>query len=162
MERLRDGKRLARRDTPIQFRQLGFLLLYLLEAELKELQIKVELLSEDAECYVHGFRNEYMQVVVNVLMNARDVLRERHVPNPRIGIRIFCSQGHSVVMVNDNGGGIAAEVFDKIFDPYFTTKGPEQGTGIGLFMSKNIIEKSMGGTLTVENGEEGAEFRIEV
>lgn len=136
--------------------------LYLLEAELKELQIKVEVLSEDAECYVHGFRNEYMQVVVNVLMNARDVLRERNVPTPQIGIRIFCDHGHSVVIVTDNGGGIAPEVFDKIFDPYFTTKGPEQGTGIGLFMSKNIIEKSMGGTLTVKNGEEGAEFRIEV
>jgi signal transduction histidine kinase len=59
-------------------------------------------------------------------------------------------------------GGIPEEIFDKIFDPYFTTKGPQKGTGVGMFMSKNIIEKNMGGRLSVRNTDNGAEFRIEV
>jgi signal transduction histidine kinase len=59
-------------------------------------------------------------------------------------------------------GGIPEEIIDKIFDPYFTTKGPQKGTGVGLFMSKSIIEKNMGGRLAVRNAADGAEFRIEV
>jgi len=66
------------------------------------------------------------------------------------------------VTVADNGGGIPAEIISKIFDPYFTTKGPQGGTGIGLFMSKAIIEKNMGGSLAARNSAQGAEFRIAV
>lgn len=57
---------------------------------------------------------------------------------------------------------IPDEIINKVFDPYFTTKGPQVGTGIGLFMSKTIIEKNMGGRLTVRNTNTCAEFRIEV
>ncbi|HTP65419.1 MAG TPA: ATP-binding protein [Geobacteraceae bacterium] len=64
--------------------------------------------------------------------------------------------------IADNGGGIPAEIMGRVFDPYFTTKELGKGTGIGLFMSKTIIEKSMGGRLTVRNVDGGAEFRIEV
>ena len=67
-----------------------------------------------------------------------------------------------MLTIADNAGGIPEEIMDKIFDPYFTTKGPDKGTGIGLFMSKTIIEKNMNGTLGVRNTEQGAEFRIEV
>jgi signal transduction histidine kinase len=67
-----------------------------------------------------------------------------------------------VVTIADNAGGIPEEIMGKIFDPYFTTKGPQTGTGVGLFMSKTIIEKNMGGSLTVRNTANGAEFRIEV
>ena len=62
----------------------------------------------------------------------------------------------------DNAGGIREEIIDKIFEPYFTTKGPQQGTGVGLFMSKTIIEKNMGGRLSARNIAGGAEFRIEI
>jgi signal transduction histidine kinase len=66
------------------------------------------------------------------------------------------------VTVADNAGGIAEGIIDKIFEPYFTTKGPNRGTGVGLFMSKMIIENNMEGKLTVRNSAVGAEFRIEV
>ena len=68
----------------------------------------------------------------------------------------------AVVSISDNAGGIPEEIIGKIFDPYFTTKGPQLGTGVGLFMSKAIIEKNMNGRLTAQNTAEGAEFRIEV
>jgi PAS domain S-box-containing protein len=109
-----------------------------------------------------GFPNEYSQVLLNILLNARDALVGNHVQDARISIRSFAQGGRSVVTITDNAGGIADEHIDKVFDAYFTTKGPEKGTGIGLYMSKTIIEKSMGGRLTVLNSGGGAEFRIEV
>jgi PAS domain S-box-containing protein len=109
-----------------------------------------------------GFPNEYSQVLLNILVNARDAFVGNHVEDARISIRSFAQGGRSVVTITDNAGGIADEHVDKLFEAYFTTKGPEKGTGIGLYMSKTIIEKSMGGRLTVLNTERGAEFRIEV
>lgn len=64
--------------------------------------------------------------------------------------------------IRDNAGGISEEVIERIFDPYFTTKKAGKGTGIGLSLSKTIIEQNMAGRLTVENGESGAVFRIEL
>jgi PAS domain S-box-containing protein len=109
-----------------------------------------------------GFPNEYSQVLLNIMMNARDVLTENRVDDALISIRTFTEGGRSVVTITDNGVGIPDEIIDKLFDPYFTTKGPDKGTGIGLFMSKTIIEKNMGGRLTVRNTGQGAEFRIEI
>ena len=135
--------------------------LYLLDGELKELNVKVDVLCGE-ECHIDGYPNEYMQVIINIINNARDVVHERRVADPRIDIRLFHESGRSVVTIADNGGGIAPGILEQIFDPYFTTKSSEKGTGIGLFMSRNIIEHNMGGTLTVSNTREGAEFRIEV
>jgi C4-dicarboxylate-specific signal transduction histidine kinase len=108
-----------------------------------------------------GVPNEYSQVLLNILLNARDALIEHKVADALITIHSDAVGDKSVVTITDNAGGIAEEIMDKLFDAYFSTKG-EKGTGIGLFMSKTIIEKSMGGKLTVRNSEDGAEFRIEV
>jgi signal transduction histidine kinase len=109
-----------------------------------------------------GFPREYAQAFLNILMNARDALLERGLAEPRVNVRARMEEGRSVVTVSDNAGGIKEEIIDNIFDLYFTTKVNGLGTGIGLFISKNIIEKNMGGRLTVRNVEDGAEFRIEV
>jgi signal transduction histidine kinase len=66
------------------------------------------------------------------------------------------------VYIRDNCGGIAEDVIPRIFDPYFTTRSPDRGTGIGLYMSKVIIEQNMSGRLTARNLDRGAEFRVEV
>ena len=126
-----------------------------------QLEAEVEVFAED-ECFMEGSRNEYSQVIINILANAQDVFRECLVKNARITVRLFRQDGRSVVTIADNGGGIAGAIIDSVFDPYFTTKGPDKGTGLGLFMSKTIIEKSMNGALTVRNIPGGAEFRIEV
>jgi hypothetical protein len=108
-----------------------------------------------------GFPNEYSQVLLNILLNARDALIEHKVDHTLISIHSFAEGGKSVVTITDNAGGIPKEIINKLFDAYFSTKG-DKGTGIGLFMSKAIIEKSMGGKLTVRNTTDGAEFRIEI
>jgi two-component system, NtrC family, C4-dicarboxylate transport sensor histidine kinase DctB len=102
-------------------------------------------------------------VILNILLNARDAFLARKDDNPRlIAIEMFSEGGRAVVTIADNAGGIPEEILDKIFDPYFTTRGPDQGTGIGLYMSKIIIEKNIPGRLSARNTAEGAEFRIEV
>lgn len=111
---------------------------------------------------VNGYPNEFSQVLINILLNARDVLVERRVDNPLVTITIDGKAGKSAIAIADNGGGIPEDIMDKIFDPYFTTRGPDRGTGVGLFMSKTIIEKNMNGALTARNVGAGAEFRIEV
>jgi PAS domain S-box-containing protein len=126
-----------------------------------QLQAKVEVVAEE-EVFAEGARNEYSQVIINILANANDVFRERQVQEPHITLRLQRLGSRSVVSIADNGGGIPEEIMCKIFDPYFTTKAPDKGTGIGLFMSKTIIEQSMKGTLSAHNTSEGAEFRIEV
>jgi PAS domain S-box-containing protein len=135
--------------------------LSLLEGSLRNPLIDVEVIAQDDPA-IYGFPNEFAQVILNIMNNARDVFIERNVSDPKVNIRV-CSEGRCVVItVADNAGGIPENIVNKVFDPYFTTKGPQQGTGIGLFMSKVIIEKNMGGRLNVKNTVNGAEFRIEV
>lgn len=134
----------------------------LVEPSLKKLEIGVKLL-EKAEVEIDGYANEYSQVLLNLLINSRDAFEARGIAGERIIIVVIAREnGRSLVTVADNAGGVPEDVIDKIFDPYFTTKGPDKGTGIGLYMAKTIIEKNMGGKLTVHNAAEGAEFRIEV
>ncbi|KAB0666813.1 PAS domain S-box protein [Oryzomonas japonica] len=133
----------------------------LIDAALKNSYITTEL-HLDPDVTAVGYKNEYSQVLLNIISNAKDVLLERHVHEPRITIQAFRDNDLSVVTVHDNGGGIDESLCNKIFDPYFTTKGPDKGTGIGLYMSKVIIEKNMAGKLTALNHRDGAEFRIEL
>jgi|GEM_PF-860357 len=119
-------------------------------------------LDEEPDVCILGYPNEYSQMLINIINNAKDALLERKVPDPRIRIRIFHDNELGVVTIADNAGGIGADVLPKVFDPYFTTKEPGKGTGIGLYMSKVIVEKNMGGRLVARNVPDGAEFRIEM
>ncbi len=133
----------------------------LIKDSFMDMQIRIDI-HNDANLELTGFPNEYSQVLLNILANARDALQENRANGAKVTITISKDGEKGVVTIADNAGGIPEEVMDKIFEPYFTTKGPDKGTGIGLFMSKTIIEKNMNGRLTVRNAAEGAEFRIEV
>jgi PAS domain S-box-containing protein len=109
-----------------------------------------------------GYPKEYAQVLLNILGNARNALAERKIEKPRIALRAFSDGGRAVVTVTDNAGGIPATNLARIFEPYFTTRKQAGGTGVGLYMSKNIIEKNMAGKLSVANVDGGARFRIEL
>jgi PAS domain S-box-containing protein len=134
----------------------------LVDASFRELQIDVDISGAD-DIIIQGYPNEYSQVILNILMNARDAFQERAPSGPRtIRISLTRENMKTVLNITDNAGGIPGEVMEKIFDPYFSTKGPDKGTGLGLFMSKTIIEKNMSGRLSACNAGEGATFRIEV
>ena len=133
----------------------------LIEDSFRSQRIGIEVRT-DAGSTIYGFPNEYSHVLLNIIVNARDALLTGHRDDAGITITIGRGAERSLVTIADNGGGIPEDIIDKVFEPYFSTKGPEHGTGIGLFMSKTIIEKNMGGRLTVRNCGEGAEFRIEI
>ena len=134
--------------------------LSLLEGSLQPSKINIEIIPKD-DPVICGFQNEFAQVLINIVNNAKDALNERKISDPRVAINLFREKGSAIVTITDNAGGIPDEILEKVFDPYFTTKG-QQGTGVGLFMSKAIIEKNMGGRLSVRNVADGAEFRVEV
>ncbi|MBF0593276.1 MAG: PAS domain S-box protein [Nitrospirae bacterium] len=116
------------------------------------------------ELPVEGYPNEVKQVILNILSNSKDAIivrRNTETIHGHIDIA-FSKDGDSndiIVSIRDNGGGIPKDVIGRIFEPYYTTKGSE-GTGIGLYMSKTIIETNMGGSLTARNIDGGAEFVI--
>ena len=107
-----------------------------------------------------GYANQYSQVIINILNNARDVLVERKVPAPLISITARNDRNQAMVTVHDNGGGIDEAILPKIFDPFFTSKEQGKGTGIGLYMSKVIIEQNMSGSVSARNIHGGASFSI--
>ncbi len=108
------------------------------------------------------FPNELVQVVINILKNAQDVFLEREIETPVIELSGWENEKHLGFHISDNAGGIPNEILEKVFDPYFTTKQESDGTGLGLYMSKTIIEKHCHGTLLARNGGDGAVFQIEL
>ncbi|MBF0537010.1 MAG: PAS domain S-box protein [Nitrospirae bacterium] len=131
----------------------------ILSASLKDNFIDLRLQIED-DLSVNGYPNEFSQVLLNIVTNAKDFLLARVVREPFIAINTYRHNTRAVITVVDNAGGINEEIIDKVFDPYFTTKEQGKGTGIGLYMSKMIIEGHMGGLLTARNIDNGAEFCI--
>ena len=109
---------------------------------------------------INAYENEYSQVILNILTNAKDVLISRQIQNPKIIISINEKNDSIITTILDNAGGIENGYINHIFDPYFTTK--QKGSGIGLYMSKMIIESHFKGKIKVLNKEKGASFSIEV
>ncbi len=109
---------------------------------------------------INGHKNELLQVVLNILNNAKDALILNKTEDRKIFIDIKKEKSVKIIIC-DNGGGIKKDIIDKIFDPYFTTKHSSQGTGIGLYMSKKIIEQN-GGAIDVYNNCDGACFEIKL
>ncbi len=130
------------------------------EASLKSRDINLSL-HVKGDVHVEGYASEFAQVVLNLILNAKDALKSRNITEPQITIVITKDEESTVIKVSDNAKGIDPEVLLKVFEPYFSTK-KKSGTGLGLYMSKMIIEDNMGGKLSVENGKKGAVFCIKI
>jgi signal transduction histidine kinase len=125
--------------------------------EHNNIKIKTDL---DEHIKLSGHSNEFSQVVLNILSNAKDVLIDRNIKDKEVQISTFQKENNIFIEISDNAGGIPKGVIEKIFEPYFSTKEEGKGTGIGLYMSKTIVEENMDGKLSVRNNDNGAVFTI--
>ncbi len=121
--------------------------------------IKIESKIESrVQCY--GYAGEFKQVVLVLLNNAKDALINRNIHQAKIEVNLTVEDVLVIIKVSDNAGGMTKSVMQKIFEPYFTTKHKSQGTGLGLYMSRKIIEDKFNGKLDVKNLNGGTCFEI--
>jgi len=120
------------------------------------------ILDESYACHDRfvTYKNRVKQALLNIMKNAEDALVEKGVADPYVRLATYRRGEECILEISDNAGGIPKEIMEKIFDPYFSTKNERDGTGLGLYMSKVMIENHCGGKLEAENSEEGAIFRI--
>lgn len=108
------------------------------------------------------YKNELMQVILNILKNSEDNFVEKEMENKTIKINTKFEDNRHKIIISDNGGGIPKDILTKIFEPYFSTKKKKNGTGLGLYMSKTIVEEHHNGTLEVQNINNGVMFIIKI
>jgi signal transduction histidine kinase len=125
---------------------------------------KIEIIQTCTVCNhkikIHS--NELMQVILSILQNSLDNFIEKKTEGPQITITCKCDNDKVILVIGDNGGGIPEDILTKIFDPYFSTKSEKNGTGLGLYMSKLIIEEHHRGRVYAKNREGGVSFTIEL
>jgi two-component system, NtrC family, sensor kinase len=142
--------------------------LELLSAQFNSQNIKIIKDIENTE--INSYENELIQALINILNNARDELKDKELTNKLIFISSSKNESEVIIKIKDNAGGISKENINKIFEPYFTTKHKSQGTGIGLYMTEEIIVRHLKGEIEVKNDEFtyenssyiGAEFTIKI
>ena len=136
--------------------------LFIMESSLRDKNIKV-VMNIDNDVKIYGYESEFEQVILNIISNAKYALVKNKIKDPYIEISLEIDKNNFIKLyIKDNAGGIKIKPIEKIFEPYFTTKDTSSGTGIGLYMSKLIIEKNMGGVLKAYNEKNGAEFCIKI
>lgn len=141
--------------------------LHLMENSMLNNEIKVNLdLQEKIEIF--GYANELKQCLLNIFYNSKDALKKIKDENKLIFVKTYIKDKKAVITLTDSAGGISDKIMHKIFEAYFTTKGKEEGTGIGLHMTYKLIVDGMQGTINAKNVEfeyeekkyKGAEFKI--
>ncbi len=123
-----------------------------------DVNLKVELIPNDLK-YV-GFKNELKQVILNIINNAFDALDENNIENKNVKISVSKTTENIIISIEDNAGGIPDNILENIFNPYFSTKTEKNGTGLGLYISKVIIENNMNGKISVTSEQNNSEFKI--
>jgi len=129
--------------------------LNIVQVSLENVNIEIQI-EEKSNTQIKTYINEVKQVILNIIKNAEDVLVDKKIIHPKITINI----DGTTLTISDNAGGIPENIIEKIFEPYFSTKIQKDGTGLGLYMSKTIIEEHCNGELSVYNSPEGATFVV--
>ena len=133
--------------------------LLMMKDQIEHNTIKITL-NIDSNISINSYRDEYMQVLISILTNSIQAFKVDSMK--AITISAYDNEHSVLLVISDNANGIDEKILDNIFDPYFTTKHQSKGTGLGLYISKMIIENSMGGRLSVKNIANGVEFLIEI
>ncbi|WP_322873925.1 sensor histidine kinase [Poseidonibacter lekithochrous] len=116
----------------------------------------------EKELFIKGNKGDIAQTLLIIINNAKDVLIERKIENPIININLFSDEKTIKIHISDNAGGIKESVKDEVFNAYYTTKNKNEGSGLGLYIAKMIIENKMNGSLYIDNIENGSCFCIEL
>ena len=135
---------------------------HMVQSTFEDNAIKFTLEIEDKTLTLEGNKNEFSQVILNLLTNAKDALIDNKIASAYVKVIVGQERDKISIFVSDNGGGIDDEIGVQVFDPYFTTKEQGKGVGMGLYMSKTIIEDRMNGSLIFFNTDDGVCFRIEI
>ena len=126
----------------------------------KNKNITLNVKNECRDFEMHTYKDELIQAIVNILTNSIEALSSNDVADAGIDIACYEDVENIYIKIADNAGGISQEMLPKVFTPYFSTKSDKNGTGLGLYMTKTIIEESLDGTIEVKNSISGAEFSI--
>lgn len=136
----------------------------ILDVKLKKSYISHEIIFEnefDKDCTKYtSVLGELKQVIVNLINNAIDALESNHNETNYINTYIYCDTKVIIIKIKDNGGGIDEQIINSLFEPYSSTKLEKNGSGLGLYMSKMIIEKHLQGTIRGYNEKDGAVFEV--
>ncbi len=143
--------------TLTNYKQIIDSVLSIIDSSLEKNSIELEIVVDEIE-ELNTYENELKQVILNIIKNAEDALLESFVEKRKIMINI----NKTTLVICDNAGGIENNILDKIFEPYFSTKLKKDGTGLGLYMSKLIVEDHCSGSLSVKNSDDGACFTIKL
>ena len=130
----------------------------MLKGTLDRNDIKIDVKSQKNVC-VYGYQSELTQVFMNILVNAKDAFKNSEIKNKKIQISIKSNDKFAIIDIKDNAGAIKDDIMERIFEPYFTTKHKSSGTGLGLYMSKMIVEH-MKGEIIAENLKNWVNFKI--
>ena len=137
--------------------------LKIIDVVLKDNNIElINNINYDRKINLKLISGELSQVVINIFNNAKDALILKNIKDKKIIINTILNDGFCTITIEDNAGGIKEEIIPKIFEPYFTTKHKNNGTGIGLYMSYDIVTKHFGGDLYANNTNDGAKFYIKI
>jgi signal transduction histidine kinase len=131
--------------------------LSMMSAQIKECQIQIDVIGDGFD--IVGVKLDLQQVILNLITNSKDAFIEKDINERNIIINV---EKYNVIIIKDNAGGIPIDVLDRVFEPYFTTKEQGKGTGMGLYMSKMMIENNMKGNIQVRNISNGVEFKIKL
>lgn len=148
-----------REKTIFNINEICKRVLSFLEISFKQNKIDTSFISSE-EIFVNAYPNQFAQAIINILNNAIEILKERQIQEPKISIKISKEKNRAKIQIQDNAGGIKFEPIEQIFEPYTSSKTSKNVVGIGLFMSKMLIETNANGTLKARNEQDGALFEI--
>lgn len=131
----------------------------ILQSTLEKYEITVNITGKSFSLY--SFENEFKQAFLNIITNAIDALESMPAGARTVDISLTCKDKKGAIDIYNSGGAAPKRVLERMFEPYFTTKFENKGTGIGLYMTKNIIEKNMDGKITAHNEDKGVRFCLE-
>lgn len=145
----------------VSFHQISHELQVILGKSFQSSNIKLSF-EGAADLKIWTFKNELLQVLLNILTNAKDAFGEKDIQNAGVSLRAKAQEGTLQFYIEDNAGGIDPRIVNKIFDPYFSTKNEKNGTGLGLYMSAIIVEKHLGGKIMLCLKNDGVIFEVSI